>query len=143
MSWRNSGIRRDKYDALFSDLVRERADWTCERCNREFRHDRGSLHCSHIFGRAKQSIRVHPDNALAHCTSCHRHLEQHPIEFAEHAREILGQQRYDRLRLMAAKPTKITKFDKEVVHQHYLGERARILALRKDGARGHIEFTLP
>ena len=55
MSW-GKGIRRDKYDELFSYLVRERADFTCEYCNRSFRHDPHGLHCSHLFGRRAQSV---------------------------------------------------------------------------------------
>lgn len=141
-SWRGGGIKRDKFDEVFSFLVRERADWRCERCGRCFKHDHGRLHCSHIFGRAKASIRIHRDNALAHCGFCHEHLEQHPIEFAEHAREKLGQHRYDRLRVMAGKPTKFTDYEKELLHKHYLAEKRRLLALRRAGRTGRLEFTM-
>ena len=142
MSWRGGGITRDKYDDLFSDLVRERADWFCENCRRNFRHDPRGLHCSHLFGRAKQSVRLHPDNAFAHCQDCHEHLGQHPVEFAEFARAKLGQRRYDRLRLMANKPTKFTHYERELRHKHYLGERKRLKALRLAGVIGRIEFTM-
>lgn len=144
MNWRGGSIKRDKYDEVFSFLVRERADYRCERCGRSFRHNPGSLHCSHIFGRAKQSVRLHPDNALAHCggNGCHEHLSQHPVEFAEHAREKLGARRYDRLRVLANKPTKFTAFERELLHKHYLSEKRRLLAMRKAGVTGRIEFSM-
>jgi hypothetical protein len=90
-----------------------------------------------------KSVRLHPWNAFAHCRDCHGWLGEHPVEFAEWAREALGQSRYDRLRLMANKPTKFTKADKEHIHKHYLGERKRILALRAAGEFWRLEFCLP
>jgi len=140
-NWRGGSIKRDKYDTLFSFLVRERTDWRCEYCGRGFRHDIGALHCSHLFGRAKQSVRVHPWNAFAHCAGCHERLSQHPVEFAEWARNKLGQQRYDALRVMANRPTKFTKEDKERIHSHYLAEKRRLLAARANGQVGRLEFS--
>lgn len=141
--WSGGGIKRDKTDALFSDLVRERADWKCERCRKDFRHNPGELHCSHIFGRRKKSVRVNPENALALCAYDHQDLGENPPEHTELVISIIGRARYDRLRLWANKPTKFTAYDKEIIHQHLLGERQRMLQLRKDGVRGRIEFTLP
>lgn len=145
------GIKRTKYDILFSELVRERADWKCEygqntHCNnghRDFRDDGQTLHCSHLFGRRSQGIRTHPNNAFAHCLSCHQFLEENPVIFAEWAREQLGDDLYDRMRYLANKVTKLTKFDKEIIHKHYLSEKKRIKKLRDDGTMGRIEFYLP
>lgn len=142
MNWRG-GIKRDKYDALFSELVRERADWVCEFCRRNYRFDHHGLHCSHLFGRAKQSVRLHPENAFAHCMRCHDNLGQHPVDFAEWARVQLGEQRYLKLQYLASKPTKFTKADREAMHKHYLAEKKRLLAMRKAGVMGRIEFTMP
>lgn len=105
MNWRGGGIKRDKYDTLFSFLVRERADWFCENCRRNFRHDPHGLHCSHLFGRAMKSLRLHARNAFAHCQACHEHFEQHPVIFTEWAKQKLGDRMYNLLRLMAGKPT--------------------------------------
>jgi hypothetical protein len=143
--YNGSGIKRTKYDKLFSELVRERADWICENpgCKKDFKHNRGGLHNAHIFGRRRQGTRIHPDNAFAHCAGCHQKLESEPITMAELARAWLGEDRYNRLILLANKPTKMTTFDKEIIHKHYLKEKKRLLALRKDGVQGRIEFTLP
>ncbi len=139
MSWRG-GIKRDKYDALFSDLIRERADWTCERCDANWRHNPALLHASHLYGRRKQSTRFDPDNVFAHCYRCHAFLGEHPIEFAEWARGKLGAQRYDRLRIVAAKPAKYTKAEKEIRHAHYLEQRKIMKLKRAEGHTGRLEF---
>lgn len=141
MSRFHGGIKRDKLDAVFSDLIRERVDYICQRCQRDFRQNTRSLHCSHVFGRAKKSTRWHPDNALALCVGCHENMGQHPIDHAELVKSLIGSQKYDRLRYIASKPTKFTKSDKEYIYQHYKGEKKRLLALRSEGQQGRIEFT--
>ena len=141
MSWRG-GIVRDKTDIVFSFLVRERVDWCCERCRKDFRHNIGELHCSHIFGRAKKGVRVNPLNAFAHCQGCHEYLEQHPVDFAEWAKGLMGENRYDKLRLLAGKTTKYSEFDKSIIHKHFLAEKKRMLKMRADGHQGRIDFTM-
>lgn len=142
MSYRKT-VKRDKYDILFSLLIRERTNWICEYCQRDFKHNHHGIHCSHLFGRRNKGTRCHPDNAFAHCMSCHRKLEENPPLFADWAREQLGDDKYDRLKLFANKPTKMSHFDKEFVHKFYLSEKKRMLALRADGETGRIEFFLP
>jgi hypothetical protein len=132
------GIKRDKYDTLFSELIRERANWICQGCRIDFSHDHHSLHCSHIYGRRKQSVRLHPLNALALCHNCHRYLGENPTQFTELVIKILGESNYDKLTYLA---NKVGKPDKEYLHKHYLAERKRINALRMDGISGLIEFT--
>jgi hypothetical protein len=143
MNWRGGGIKRDKYDDVFSDLVRERADWVCERCGRNYRHEPEMLDCSHVNSRGITSVRTHKDNAFAHCKrGCHEYFEQHPLEFADWVRSKIGQRRYDRLILLANKPTKFTHHERELQHKHYLNERRRLKALRLAGVIGRIEFTM-
>ncbi|MEM8499913.1 MAG: hypothetical protein AAF542_17955 [Pseudomonadota bacterium] len=139
--WRNTKVKRDKTDDVFSFLVRERAQWFCERCGIGFAHNPGSLHCSHFFGRANQGTRWHPMNAAAHCVGCHDHLGAEPILFAEWVKGRYGEEYYNRLRVMAHKVTKISKFEKELIHKHYLAEKKRLLELRLAGRVGRLEFT--
>lgn len=141
MSWRG-GIKRTKYDILFSFLVRERADWLCEYCQKDFIAHHHGLHCSHIFGRSNQSIRTHPDNAMAMCSYCHEHLDKNPLLFADFVQSKYSEHKYARLVMRASTKTKYTKWDKEIIHKHYLKEKKRILALRKQGHRGRIDFTM-
>lgn len=39
-------LKRDKFDDVFSQLVRERTDWICDYCGRTFHHERQKLHTS-------------------------------------------------------------------------------------------------
>lgn len=139
----HGGIKRDKTDVVFSFLVRERADWRCEYCWKDLRLDPHGLHCSHLFGRRHQGVRHNPRNAFAHCNFHHQRLGEDPVTFTDWAIRKLGQAAYETLRLLAGKPTKFSKFDREVIHKHYLKEKKRLLALRQAGTRGRIEFTLP
>ena len=70
-------------------------------------------------------------------------MEEAPITMAERAKAWLGEARYDRLIILANKPTKFSKDDKEHIHKHYLKEKKRLRACRADGQWGRIEFTLP
>ena len=135
------GVKRDKTDALFSELVRERANWVCEYCKRDLTHDRGRLHCSHHFGRRNRGIRYHPLNASAHCIGCHQILGDEPIMFGEWVKDKLGDEDYAWLLLEANRATKLYDSEKEELHRHYLAERRRMRALRSDGETGPIEFT--
>ncbi len=85
-------VRRDPLDDLFSKLVRERANWCCEKCGKY--HPEGtrrSLHCSHFFSRRKRSTRWDPRNAAAHCFKCHQELGENPIEFTKWIKAYLGE----------------------------------------------------
>ena len=136
-------LKRDKLDAVISDLVRERADWTCECCGLEFPDRKGrGLQASHYFGRANKSVRWHGDNVFAHCTACHFRLGSSPHEFSTWARGTLGETRYDDLVLRAKAPKKYTKADKEEMVAHY---RAQLKAIRRrraeKGEIGYIDFV--
>lgn len=89
---------RDKFDKVFSDLVRTRAKWICENCGKNFESNRGGLHCSHFFGRRATTTRYVPDNAMAHCNYCHRILGENPQLHTELTIKKLGFDRYDKLR---------------------------------------------
>lgn len=135
-------LKRDKLDAVISDLVRERANWTCEHCETEYSHERRQgLHASHLWGRANRSTRWHPDNLFAHCFGCHQRLGGNPVLFHDWARRTLGDVRFDELRLRANRAIKYTKADKEEMYQHYKKELERLKKLRKEGKTGYLEFV--
>ncbi len=81
MMW-GGGIKRSRADALFSEWVRLRDRWTCQRCG--WRADprvsdqKARLHCSHFKSRANRRVRWEPDNAAAMCVACHDHLGKNP-----------------------------------------------------------------
>ena len=93
------GIKRDKYDATFSDLIRIRNNWTCEMCDKEYPDSstRGGLHCSHYYGRRHQATRYHPDNGFCLCFGCHNKVGEDPKLHTDWVLHRLGGGCYDLL----------------------------------------------
>lgn len=135
-------MKRDKLDAIFSELVRERANWTCEWCGKYFPEgSRGGLHCSHIYSRRHAATRTNPLGAVAHCYACHLRYGSNPIEGGKWATSYLGEGTVQILAELLRTPVKYTKADKEEAYQHYKKEKERIKKLRMQGVTGRIEFT--
>jgi hypothetical protein len=110
------GISRTVEDGLFSDLVREKADYTCQRCQQEFEKPTKALHCSHFHSRAKKSTRFDLSNASALCYKCHEHFTAEdtfcggPMNTKEHKAfyiKKLGQKEFDLLAVRAATAQKL------------------------------------
>ena len=136
------GIKRDKYDVIFSDLVRIRANWTCEMCSKEYPDPstRGGLHCSHFYGRRHQATRYHPDNAFSLCFGCHRKVEEDPPLHKEWAQNQLGEGRYN---LLAERKNSIKKWlkgEKDDMQKFYKEQFKKIKECRDNGECGRIEF---
>ncbi len=130
-------------DKAFSDCVRERSGWCCERCGAYFEEGRRmGLHCSHFHGRGKWSVRVDPTNVQALCYGCHSHMGSHPDKHRAAMLEKLGPGLYEIL-LERSNDTKlgrqIKRAEKEVT-LHYRAEFRRMKALRAEGECGRIEF---
>ena len=121
-------IRIDKRDTCFSKLIRLRARFNCEKCRRYFPLGHG-LQCSHFFSRRHQSTRYDPDNASAHCFTCHQRFGENPIEFAAWIRNYLGDVRYEALQLRHMLIVKRTKVESEELYQHL---KAEFKALQDD-----------
>jgi len=135
------GIKRDPLDKAFSDLVRERADWTCEKCGKQFPDRKGSgLHASHYWGRRKRSVRWFGNNLWAHCFGCHQHLGANPHEFKSWVFKELGELLYDQLTLRANKPVKYNKSERKEMKEHYEAQLLKIKAKRLNGETGYINF---
>ena len=71
-------IKRTKWDAVFSDFIRYRDNWTCQKCGRKYPEKSPGLHCSHFYGRRSWSTRIEPNNAIALCYSCHLYVAANP-----------------------------------------------------------------
>ena len=137
-----AGIKRTPLDAVFSDLVRERADWTCEVCGKEFPDRKGAgLHASHYFGRRGASTRHHGDNVWSHCFGCHQKLGANPHEFRSWVYKQLGESRYDDLVLRANSVCKRTKAERKEMLAHFKAQLEYIRKRRKEGETGLIEFV--
>ena len=107
--------KRDKYDITFSKFILLR-DVCCQKCGRS----QGKLECSHIFSRRHQGTRCDPDNAKLLCFTCHRWWHENPPEAIEWLKGIVGQQKYDRLRIKANTPTKMKPWDKDAIRAYLL-----------------------
>ncbi len=96
-------IKTDKADKMFSLYIRTRDKWTCRRCRRK--HEEGSrgLHCSHYFGRGKETVRFDPRNCDALCFACHN-LWGHGDErdrYTEFKKKQLGENEFKILEMEA------------------------------------------
>jgi 5-methylcytosine-specific restriction endonuclease McrA len=90
-------MKRTKEDRVFSRLIRERDEWTCQRCGKVYPENHQGLHCAHIFSRARMSTRHDMLNAVALCYGCHRYLDTNPQLKRHFFRERLGHAVYDDL----------------------------------------------
>lgn len=99
-------IKITKLDQLFSQYIRSRAGWKCERCGTQYKPPTSALHCSHFWGRSNMKVRYDPDNANAHCYGCHQYLGSRPVEFHEWKLDQLGEAKFKALNQRANWPTK-------------------------------------
>lgn len=94
-------MKRDKADAEFSNMIRARDGWTCQRCGKRYPEKSQGLHAAHIFSRAIKKTRHDPANAQALCYGCHSYFHRNPLEFHEWARKKLGTRKYNALMVRA------------------------------------------
>ena len=87
-------MKRSIADKLFSEIIRTRDGWTCQRCHKSIDQfsstARQGLHCSHFIGRSKYNTRFEERNCVALCYGCHRYFTSHPLEHHEFFHEKLG-----------------------------------------------------
>lgn len=128
-------------DRFFSLCVRERANWTCERCGTYHQPPTTALHCAHWHSRGNWSVRFDPSNALALCYGCHqytsvnRETEHRPLML-----KVFGELELDRVATEKNRPaTRVKKFLPEIA-KHYRQELERMQRLRANGETGRIEF---
>ena len=76
-------IKRTKWDVVFSNYIRYRDDWTCQRCHKKYPEKSQGLHCSHFYGRRSWATRIEPCNAMALCFGCHQHVGSFPKDHVD------------------------------------------------------------
>ena len=135
-------LKRTPADIAFSDCVRERANWTCERCGTYYPEgNRGGLECSHHHSRGNWGIRFDPLNAEALCTGCH-FLEggteqRRGLVLSEQEQLLLFEKMRDVSLAKAARATK----GKGDIAKHYRIEKRRLEGLRAGGMNGRLPFV--
>ena len=139
-------MKRDKYDILMSKLIRERAGWVCEwpTCGVYYPEGtaRRGLEHSHIWGRAKHSVRWFPDNGIALCTGHHRYVTAHPIEHRALAAELLGWPRYEALELKFNTTRRWKPGEKDELYVQMKRALKDMEERRSMGHTGRLEFYL-
>lgn len=88
-------------DKLFSQYIRTRDNWTCQRCGRQYEPPTSALHCSHFMGRGKEATRFDPDNCDALCYGCHQYFTSHPALHLEWQVKRKGQKMVDAIILQS------------------------------------------
>ena len=138
------GVKRPREDELFSDLVRCRAEYRCEFCGEYVAApDRQRLHCSHILSRSRGATRWHPQNAISACASCHSHVGQNPLVHAEKVKAILGNEKYEILKMLGNKTIRLKKHHIKEIRDNLKASWQDMQARRKSGETGRIEFEDP
>jgi hypothetical protein len=127
-------------DTWFSKCVRERSDWVCECCGKQYEENSQGLHCSHHFSRRHRSVRWCGDNASSHCFSCHQRLGGNPVEFARWIENKLGNGLVQILEDKKNTLVKISKLEEKEIADHYKAEYKKLKERRKNGETGFIEF---
>jgi hypothetical protein len=95
------GIKITPTDRLFTKVVKELADWKCERCHKEYPKSAKGFGVSHFFGRNVLATRHNTDNCIAACRGCHQWLSDHAPDYCEFMFKKLGERRWLRLRVMS------------------------------------------
>jgi hypothetical protein len=92
-------IKLRRTDKLFSQYIRRRDNFTCQRCHHIFPPDDAQgLHNSHYWGRGHENTRMDSDNCIALCFGCHRiWAEEERAQYKAFMIERLGQIGYDLL----------------------------------------------
>jgi len=103
------GIKRDATDALFSNYIRKRDNYICQRCHRVYDGPSQAIHCAHIFSRRNISTRWDPENAIALDFGCHQHWGEEPLEMYDWYKRKFGEPQFDALLLRKNIPTKVDK----------------------------------
>lgn len=119
-------MKRDKYDIVFSKLIRARAGYRCEKCNTQHATNSMGLHCSHHFGRRHKSVRWDTDNAAALCFTCHNWFGENPVAASRWLKEYYSEDFVDALE---AKAYKVKKWGKEEKEEMYLELKRQLAEL--------------
>ena len=135
-------IKISKHDKVFSQCIRERANWSCERCGKYYPEgSRMGLHNSHYYGRRKAATRFDPDNCNALCYGCHSYFGTARDEYTAFKRKELGDTRFDELTLRGNSTMKRIKSDMDELYAHYKAQLAYMQRLRAEGNVGYLPLV--
>lgn len=96
-------VKLRKTDRLYTQHIRIRDQYICQRCGRVYPDGGRGLHTSHYWGRGRENTRFDEDNCIALCFGCHQ-LWGHGDgrgEYMSFMRKKLGEKGYDLLEFRA------------------------------------------
>ena len=132
-------MKRDAADTAFSNFIRERDDWTCQRCGKVYPERRGQgLHCSHIFSRRHQATRFYSRNAKALCFPCHQWFGADPVESAAWVSDYIGREALEELEQRKNTIVKRTKKEKKEIAAHWRAQKEYMIRCRNEGREFHV-----
>jgi hypothetical protein len=134
-------IKTTQADKAFSKCIRERANWTCERCGKYYPEgSRNGIECSHHHSRGNWSIRFDPMNAECLCTGCHflegGTQQRRETVLTDAEQDLLFEKMRDTSLGREARKTK----GKGPIAKHYRDEHAKMVDLRDEFNAGRLEF---
>ena len=130
-------IKRTALDALFSDLIREGANWTCECCGSK---DRGKKQCAHIISRKVVRLRHDPLNAVCLCAACHAYFTDRPSAFGDFVKNLIGPDDHDWLVRTSNEVHKRPKGWEKDARAHYRKELKTMREKRAGGVTQDLQF---
>ena len=137
------GVKRDKYDTVFSDLIRLRTNYTCENCGYQTQGKCTSIQCAHIISRKYKLTRYHPDNAFCLCAKCHMNFTDHPLLFADFVKSKQGEELPAIIREIAYSKRKVIKLEWEDMYKDYRAQLKEMQSKRDAGEVERIDFDYP
>ena len=98
-------MKRDKFDAVISDLCRIRCDFTCQKCHYVSSEGQATykdrfMTASHFNGRGNGNVaRYDTDLITCLCAKCHNYIETRPMVCGSMGTQPFYVKRYGRLEL--------------------------------------------
>lgn len=132
-------IKRDKYDKIFSDLVRDAAQFTCQRCGRED----SKMELAHNLGRRATWTRYDPRNAACLCTTCHFRIDENAYEKISLFTRLKGQETCELMRQRFSASFKTPKGFKDEIYEHYKNEVKRLKEIRMENYTAPFTVEVP
>jgi len=137
-------IKRTSADHWFSKCVRERSNYICQGCGKQYDKSSSGLHCSHYFGRRNLALRYDPNNALSHCYGCHQKYGSNPEWFHQHYIDTYGDAALEvlkeKVRCLSTAKQCGSKHQKGITY-HYREEHKVMMKKREEQPVGWLEFV--
>ena len=115
-----------KLDDLWKRLVKERAEYRCQKCN-----SKGAGHpleAHHVYRRECRGTRFHALNGVCLCRKCHAEQRRRPAVFLDWYEEIIGENALADLSFLSRTITKRNEQDLEELY----AELPNLFDLSKD-----------